>query len=307
MKITTFFKPLFAVIIVTALVSTGCKKDNNNSNNNNNNTDNDDSTAVDMSGSSAIADNAYNDVLQTVIEGGSDNNIAYMVSQASRGTVETNGVHNGVSVTGITSFTCATYTLTPADVSTFPKTLVVDFGSGCTSNDGITRKGKITYVLSGKVLMPGTTITATFQNYAVFGYQLEGTYSITNTSTMAGASFTTKVTGGKITFPNTYWYTYSGDKTIKLTAGAATPSDLTDDVYSIEGSNSFASALGNTLEVTITTKLSKSYTCHNIGSGVISFTFNNKINGTLDFGDGTCDNQATISVGAITKQVTLEN
>ncbi|MBS1600072.1 MAG: hypothetical protein JST75_17735 [Bacteroidetes bacterium] len=303
MKITTFLKPLITVFIVTALISTGCKKDNSSSNNNGGGTD--DSTAGTMSGSSAIADNAYYDVLQTALEGGSDNNIAYMASQASRGTVETNGVHNGVSVNGVTSLTCAIYTMSPADNTTFPKTLVVDFGSGCTSADGVTRKGKITYTISGKVLNPGTTITATFQNYSVFDYQLEGTYSITNTSTINGISFTTKVTGGKITFPNTYWYTYSGDKTIKMTAGMSTPSDPTDDVYSIEGSNSFASAAGNTLDVTITTILSKAYTCHNIGSGVISFTYNKKINGTLDFGSGTCDNQATITVGNWVKQVTL--
>jgi hypothetical protein len=306
MKITTFFKPLFVMFIITAVIGTGCKKDNGSSNNNNNNTDaDDDSTAVSMSGASAISDNAYNDVLQTVIEGGSDNNIAYMVSQASHGTVETNGVHNGVSVNGVTSFTCATYTLSPADLSTFPKTLVVDFGTGCTSSDGISRKGKITYLLSGKVLMPGTTISTTFENYSVYGYQLEGTYSITNTSTMTGVSFTTKTTGGKITFPNAVFYNYTGDKTIKMTAGMATPSDLTDDVYSIEGSNTFSSSLGNTLDVSITTTLSKSYICHNIGSGVISFTYNKKINGTLDFGNGTCDNQATITVGTATKEVTL--
>jgi len=305
MKISNFFKPLFAVFIITAVLATGCKKDNNSSNNNNNNTENDDSTAVDMSGSSAIADNAYNDVLQTALEGASDNNIAYMVSQASRGTVESNSVHNGVSVTGITSLTCATYTLVPADANTFPKTLTVDFGSGCTSADGVTRKGKIIYNISGRVLYPGTTITATFQNYAVFNYQLEGTYSITNSSNVDSAQYTTKVTGGKITFPNTYWYTYSGDKIITMTAGMNTPGDLTDDVYSIRGSNSFSSALGNKLDVTITTILSKAYTCHNIGSGVISFTFNDKINGTLDFGNGACDNQATITVGQITKQVTL--
>jgi len=284
------------------MISTGCKKDSNNSPSNQ---ANDDSTAANMSGSSAISDNAYNDVLQIAIEGGSDNNIAYMVSQASRGTVETNGAHGAVTVNGVTSFTCAAYTLTPADLSTFPKTLVVDFGSGCTSDDGITRKGKITYILSGKVLMPGTTISATFQNYSVFGYQLEGTYAVTNTSTQSAVSFTTKTTGGKITFPNAVYYNYSGDKTITMTAGMSTPSDLTDDVYSITGSNNFSSSTGNTLTVSITTALSKSYICHNVGSGVISFTYNNKINGTLDFGNGTCDNQATITVGTFTKDVTL--
>jgi len=301
MRIVTFIKPLFAICVASSIIITGCKKSNNSSPT----TAGDDSTAANMSGTAATADNAYNDVLQIALEGGLDNNIAYIASQASRGNVTTNGVHQAYSVNGINSLSCATYTLTPADTSTFPKTLVVDFGTGCTSNDGITRKGKITYILTGKVLLPGTTISATFESYSVNNYQLEGTYSITNNSTLAGISFTTKVTSGKITFPDATFYNYAGDKTIKMTAGMSTPTDPSDDVYSITGSNSISSSAGNSLVANITTVLSKSYTCKHVSSGIVSFIYNNNIHGTLDFGNGTCDDQATIKVGTFTKNITL--
>ena len=44
-----------------------------------------------------------------------------------------------VETSGILS--CAIVTVTPQN--TFPKTITIDFGNGCTSADGITRKGKI--------------------------------------------------------------------------------------------------------------------------------------------------------------------
>ncbi len=315
MKINIFTKTSVIAIIIIATMITACKKDNSYNNNNNNNNGNnngngqqvnDDSAASVLSGSSAIADFAYNDVLQVALESGWDNKIAYKSSGISQGGVAVNSAHERTGVNG-GAFTCATYTLSPADTTTFPKTLTVDFGDqGCTSSDGITRKGKITYLLSGKLLSPGTTVSVTFTSYQVNGYQLEGTYSITNTSTLAGLSFVTSVTDGKITFPDAKWYTYAGSKTIRMIAGMLTPSNLTDDVYSIDGAHSFGSSEGNTLVDSISTSLHKAYACKFVQSGVITFTYNDTINGTLDFGTGDCDDTATIKIGEATGTVILQ-
>jgi len=303
MKINSFTKSMLVVSSIIIIVIAACKKDNNNNPPPGGGV-NDDSSAAMLSGSSAISDNAYNDVLQVALESSSDNKIAYLASMAKDGQVATNSTHPSDAVNGI-FFTCATYTLAPADTSTFPKTVTVDFGAGCTSLDGMYRKGKITYVLSGKILKPGTTVTATFTSYSVNGYQIEGTYAITNISTLAGIAYTTKVTDGKITFPDAKYYTYAGNKTVKMIAGVATPSDPTDDVYSITGSHTFGSSTGNTLNDSITTALSKAYTCRYISSGIISFTYNGSINGTVDFGNGTCDSLVTVNVGAFNKSIPL--
>ncbi|HEX4849466.1 MAG TPA: hypothetical protein VFV08_01605 [Puia sp.] len=306
MKINSFTKKtLLASIFVTILIAS-CKKDNSTNSNNPPPpppVQNNDSSAAAMSSQKATADNAYNDVLQVALESGSDNKIAYMVSMAKNGQVQTNSAQSGVAVNGL--LTCATYTVSPADTTTFPKTLTVDFGSGCTSTDGIPRKGKITFLLSGKMLMPGTTISATFTNYSVNGYQLEGTYSITNISTIAAIAYTTQIADGKITFPNAIYYNYAGNHKIKMTAGMLTPTDLTDDVYSIGGSGTFSTSAGDSIVDSITTLLSKSYTCKYISSGIISFTYNSTISGTLDFGNGTCDQFATITVGQASKDYVL--
>jgi hypothetical protein len=302
MKINTLCKGALCFFLLASCLFVACNKDNNNSSNNSGNSN--DSTAANLSSSSSSADVAYMDVFQVALESGSDNNIAYLVKSASQGQVETNGAGEVKTIMGPN--TCAVYTLSPMDLTTFPKTLTVDFGAGCTSADGVTRKGKVTYLFSGKLITPGTTVTASFQNYSAYGYTLGGTYAITNISSLtAGISFKTQVTGGNIIFPSTISYNYAGTKTITQTGGTSTPTDLSDDVYSITGGNTISSSVGNTLVDTISTALVKQASCPYISSGIVSFTFNNSLNGTFDFGNGGCDSLATIKVGTMTANVSL--
>src|SRR6185503_1979898 len=69
---------------------------------------------------------------------------------------------------------CATVTVNPQN--SFPKTIVVDFGTnGCVSADGVSRKGKINITLSDYVHNPGAVAVMTFENYYTAGLKVEGT------------------------------------------------------------------------------------------------------------------------------------
>jgi hypothetical protein len=199
---------------------------------------------------------------------------------------------------------CATVILDNADPNTFPKTMTVDFGAGCTSANGITRKGKLIVNLSGKIRTNGTVLTINFENYYVNGYKLEGTLSITNNSTGGALSFTTQTTNGKLTYPDgTTIFTHTGTHTLSQTAGAGTIT-FTDDDYTLTGTGTTSSSAGNTLSTSISTALVKKASCKNIVSGLQNFTFNN-ISGTLNYGDGSCDNLATLTIGQFNQTVTL--
>src|SRR6516225_12334029 len=91
MKIPTFFKITFSSFLVIGLLASmsSCKKDNNTGSSPSN-----DSTAANQSASSISADNAYDDVFQTAIQTGYDNNIAYRVSLPENGQVQSNAVHS---------------------------------------------------------------------------------------------------------------------------------------------------------------------------------------------------------------------
>jgi len=297
MKITTgtFVKPLAAFSICT-LIFFSCKKDSNSSQNNT--TDPASDSALSMSTSAAASDNLYNDVYDVLGQTGTNN--AYL-----SGRIAVNGrAGSADSVPG-----CTTITVSPADINTYPKTVVVNFGTGCTGWYGVTRSGSITYSLTDKFKNPGSVVTAAFSNYKVNGYKLEGNYTVTNSSSIGPGGiivlFNSSVTNGKVTYPDgTTWYSYSGTKSIRQTAGIGS-TNYNDYVFAITGAHSYASFTGKTLTDSITTPLVKQVTCKNISAGTVAFTYNGTIKGTLDYGSGTCDSLATITIGTVTKTIGL--
>lgn len=270
----TFVKVISAALSVFAVgvFFSSCKKDKKED-------PNDQPQAIQLSVANNIAEAGYDDAFEVVLS---------------------DGAANGVAGKGQS---CATVSFNNADPNTFPKIMTIDFGTGCTTN-GILRKGKIIATLSGKIRTAGTTISVTFDNYYVNGFKLEGTLSITNNSGGNGLGFTTQTTNGKLTYPDASYYTHTGSHTLTQTAGAGTPLDFSDDTFSLTGSGTTASSAGNSLTVSITTPLVKKLDCKNIVSGVQAFTYNT-VSGTLDYGTGTCDNLATLTIGSYTQEVTL--
>jgi hypothetical protein len=148
-------------------------------------------------------------------------------------------------------------------------------------------------------------VSVSFSNYYVNDYHVEGSYSITNNSGSGnGLNYTTATNGGKVTYPDgATWYSYTGTHTLAQTGGIGT-STVADDVYNWTGNFTTTSSAGNSLTGTITTALVKSMACKNIISGVEAFTYN-RISGTIDFGAGTCDNLATLTIGGTSKTIIL--
>ena len=295
-----FFKITGKLIALVAVISmASCKKDSSLSNSTNTN-------ALILSDSSTVADNSYYDVLNNAFYGFADNSTVWSASTLHSGktstfsTEHTEGVNTG-------NLSCAIYTLSDTVQGEYPKTLTMDFGTGCTSTDGILRSGKLTYLFSGPLLYPGTTASVTFTNYVVNGYGLQGSYSITNNSNQTSISITTTVTNGIITNPNATNYHYSHNRTYTMIAGSSTPFNISDDVYSITGNSSFSTSDGSSLVWTIVpaTPLIKAVSCRYISQGVVDFVYNQSVNGSIDFGNGTCDNAATITIGGIQHPITL--
>gem|GEM_PF-203865 len=280
-----------AIVLISAItLITACKKSSSTSSST---TDN--GNAANLSANGATSDNAFDDAFNVAVQAGNDKSLDNLMQMKSgKATL-------GFNVTG--SYYCAIETVSG---SSFPDTLTVDFGTGCVSTDSITRSGSITYIFSGKLSTPGTTISATFNNYVVNGYKLAGKYSIANTSTQAGVSLTTAVTGGNITYPNDTSYSFSGSKTVLWVSG--TPANTASLVFNITGGYSVSSSYGESLTANITSPLVRNGTCKNIVQGITSFKYtkgNLNVSGTIDYGNGTCHNTALITIGTFQKTVTL--
>jgi hypothetical protein len=267
MKIKQF---LFAIAVVSLAIGfNSCKKNDETLSEEFENT-------FQISADQAVTNNLSQDAEDVFLEVAQDNNIA--------------GNFAPEPVTNI--IPCATITITPA--IGFPKTIVIDFGTSCTHN-GITRSGKINITLTDSVRKPGSIATMTFTNYFVNLYKIEGTYTWTNTSTVTTRSWTRVTTSGKITAPDARYWLHEGNRTVTQTAGVGTPTP-TDDVFSIfPGTHTVTNPSSISRTCTILEALQRKVNCANIDKGKI------KVQGpshyaTIDFGDGTCDNLATLSI-----------
>ena len=206
---------------------------------------------------------------------------------------------------------CATVSVSPAwtDTASWPKVITIDFGtSNCTGYYGVKRRGIITVSLTGRYRDPGSVLTVQLNNYYVNDYKVEGTKTLTNNGRNSNnnLSYSVSVSNGKITDLNgksiewTSSYTsewIEGESTTLFTNGL---SGLCDDVYLITGSGNGVNRNGVAFSATITSPLRKEICCRWIVSGSYEVAPSGLSKRTVDFGSGTCDNDASVTINGNT-------
>jgi hypothetical protein len=162
-------------------------------------------------------------------------------------------------------------------------------------------------------LVPGKSATTSFKDYTVDSIKLEGNLKITNTGNANLRQFNFDVSGGKLTAPNGNYTRWNSHKEITQVEGLATPEIHIDDVFGVNGSasgeiktNSFATSW----ESNITEPLRKRYSCSWLSKGIVKIIRHNlspdsKWIGILNYGNGTCDNKATLTVNGLDHQIIL--
>ena len=269
MKLKYFL--LIATTIVIASFLSACKKDSNASS--------EMETTFELGGDLAISDNLNSDAEYVLTEAGIDNNFS--------------GNTPATITSTLNVLSCATVTVTP--LQGFPKNISIDFGTGCTSTNGVTRSGKIYVTLSDSLRKSGSVAVMTFVDYYVSGFKKEGTITWTNTSQGSIKSWQRTCENGKITAPGGRYWLHVGTQDVIQTQGSSTPFNLLDDVFSVTGSHTVTNMAGNSRVSTITEALEKKVSCEDIDMGKIKIEGPNHF-ATLDFGDGSCDKIATISI-----------
>jgi len=206
-----------------------------------------------------------------------------------------------------TTTKCYTITVTKLTANEFPVQVVIDFGAGCLCRDGKTRKGKIITVFTGRLRVPGSKATTTFDGYYVNEVHVEGKHILQNNSTSSVRVITRIVENGKLSRPNGDYILWNATHTNTQVAGLGTPLFHFDDAYSITGNVSAENSRNgvvNTWSRTITSPLQKKANCRWFDAGTVSITRKGQT-GTLDYGTGTCDNKATITFNGNTRTITL--
>jgi len=200
---------------------------------------------------------------------------------------------------------CFTITVVPSQPGLFPKTVTIDFGTGCLGRDGKFRKGKIVTIYTKRMLVPGAKVSTSFVGYFVDSFHIEGTHITENTSTSNMQGLKVSVIDGKITNTNTgNWRKWNSNKNILQIEGNGTPNFPLDDIYKITGGARGSNSFGHNWASTIVEPLIKKFTCRWIVKGTVHFVMDGR-EALLDYGNGDCDNLAMIYINGIGQRITL--
>ncbi len=266
---------LSSILLLTAAIAIdSCKKDTP--------ADTETVTATDNS----ICENEFMRMLPTV------NSIA----------IDEQGIHRNGSGNHVTSG-CPGISV-PDSMNPFPRHMYIDYGTGCVDPvDGKMRKGQIICEFDRPFDSIGVVITCTFDTFMVGAIKFEGTTILTRTGP---ASFTKRVVNGKCTKAGAAPWTilFDAERTITFTSGANSSSD--PQIVTISGTNSGTDRDGNTWTSTITTPIIRDLGCTWLTKGVIDIMPAGKATRTIDFGDGTCNNKATITIEGNTFEFSMQ-
>jgi len=199
---------------------------------------------------------------------------------------------------------CVTVTL---DTNIFPQTMTIDFGDvNCLCNDGKYRRGKIIITFTGKYREPGTIITHNFENYYVNDNSVDGVKVVTNMGENENGNlyFTIEVEGVIQKVGDSDTFSWNSSRVREWIQGSDTHNRW-DDIYLITGTANGIRPNGLTWEREIILPLRVELACRFIVSGTVELRPADRPVRLLDYGNGDCDNVATITINGETYTIYL--
>lgn len=190
---------------------------------------------------------------------------------------------------------CPTKTITPTG-NNYPKTITLDYGTGCTSPRGRVKKGKIVIEITAPINQAGAMRTLTFVDYYVDSAKVEGSTKLVNnrTDNVSLPSFT-RTTNVMVTFPDGDKASWQSTHTHKVISGGNT-SRRFDDVIEITGNSSGTNRDGKSYSSEIIEPLKRAIVCPWVSDGIRRVTRNGNT-ATIDYGFGdACDNKAQVTL-----------
>jgi len=203
-----------------------------------------------------------------------------------------------------------TVIINPADtLDGFPVTMILDYGTvGITDSlDGKTRKGQIKCIFTESWDTVGANIIVKLIDYYVKNsgtanfvqYDCDSMMIVRN----ATYSYSHNIIGGKCIAPswNLLW---SCNRTMTQVAGTGNLNPY-DDVFEFTGNATGKNRAGKNYVVNVTVPVEKKSICNWITKGRIDLTPEGLATRMVDYGTGTCDNQATLTINGNTFQFTM--
>ncbi len=183
--------------------------------------------------------------------------------------------------------------------------ITIDYGTGVEGPGGRIRKGVIIIIYSDLRWIPGAFRQVTFENFSIDDVKVEGTRRLENTAetTEDNPEFTVTLVGGKLTFTDS---TTATREVNKVRTWNRAPNPLNDEV-SVTGNAGGSRRDGGTYGMEILEPIVYKRDCRRARvfipvSGVKQITSGDNVM-IVDYGDGECDNLATITINGGEPQV----
>jgi len=185
-----------------------------------------------------------------------------------------------------------------------PRKMIIDFGSECEGKDGKLRSGKIIITSSSFENMSATR-TKTFENFSVNGWGIDGVITKRITLSMDDKTRIAEVVEELTITSEEKVATRTGTMTRKHEPGEIF--DRRDDKTSSWGEVVTEWQAGKTVTKTILedNPLVFLNECRQFVSGVLSVS-SGENSWSIDYGQGDCDNQATISRNGIERKIRID-
>jgi hypothetical protein len=192
-------------------------------------------------------------------------------------------------------------------------TKTIDFGTvGCAMPNGNILKGKIIISFSKNSTTPTKTISYTLEGFYHNGSLIEGSKTITRELEKSDLladihPITTHAIELKITKSYGKVYTRIGTRVREMVGGFETIGDWEDNVFKVWGSNITTFPNGSKYSSTIKTPLLITASCKMPFpvNGIVDINKNDVL-ATLDYGNGECDNLATMTTNGESKVIELK-
>jgi len=175
------------------------------------------------------------------------------------------------------------------------KTVTLDFGDGCELRNGNFVSGKIIFEYERDPEAATKMISYTFENFYFNRKNIAGGGSILRErSNENGNHQSTKTFDITVTWPDGSFASKVGVRVREWIEGQGTPA-WGDNVFLITGNGTFTKKNGTVLSAEIVEPLRRELACKFLVSGIVNLT-KNENKGVLNYGDGACDDLATISI-----------
>ena len=187
------------------------------------------------------------------------------------------------------------------------KTVTIDFGEGCELRNGNFVSGKIILEYEKDPEAATKMISYSFEDFYFNRKNVAGGGSILRErSNENGNPQSTKTFDITVTWPDETFASKVGVRVREWIEGYGTPA-WGDNVFLITGNGTFTKKDGTVFSAEVVEPLRRELACKFLVSGIVNLS-KNRNTAVLNYGDGTCDDLATISInGGEEREIHLSN